>query len=117
MREIKFRAWDKERKEWQHFTLQELITGQATIIWPKLDDWCQFTGLKDRNGKEIYESDILKSTEKPSTGINGAFKVIFDEGAFSLEVEEDYWPYLCEAFPEQYCEVIGNIHENPDLVK
>ena len=116
MREIKFRAWDKERKEWQHFTLQELITGQATIIWPKLDDWCQYTGLMDRNGKEIYEGDVVRAS------------IYCDEDAQVLEVkyrgtgfvidyrdsEADY--FMLSDFPGTV-EVLGNIYENPELLK
>ena len=109
MREIKFRAWDKERKEWQHFTLQELITGQATIIWPKLDDWCQYTGLKDRNGKEIYEGDVIDDGQKWLVKYSGCAFMPWGGKPTG------YYPDKLR-YPSNFI-VIGNIYENPDLVK
>jgi hypothetical protein len=81
------------------------------------DDKEQFTGLHDKNGKEIYEGDILK-------------KHLF-EGLFSMvEVrwikENNQWgyvparPYNCGDLTKEYisnCEVIGNIHDNPELLE
>ena len=65
----------------------------------------QFTGLTDKNGKEIYEGDIV------TDGV-GKFKIIYD-----LKLA-GYQPYcIFRDEPENYCEVIGNIYENPDLVK
>ena len=57
MREIKFRAWDKIINEWVYFTLEELCNevGDFSIM----KNWCQYTGLKDNNGKEIFEGDIV----------------------------------------------------------
>ena len=65
----------------------------------------QFTGLHDKNGKEIYEGDIV------TDGV-GKYKIIYD-----LKLA-GYQPYcIFRDEPENYCEVIGNIYENPDLVK
>ena len=81
----------------------------------------QFTGLKDKNGKEIYEGDILQNDQEESivsvrwdeTGANWQFtehNIFMDDG-----VGRGNWN-LNMGFAKQ-CEVIGNIYENPELLK
>jgi len=128
MKEIKFRAWDKEDKKmiYPQFLLQDddgCIFGDGEVaihkdwIWEDMDylEIMQFTGLKDKNGKEIYEGDIVQNSE----GLIGQelhyiFTVIFMHGNYILESEEDheYNDYLGAVEP---LEIIGNIYENPDL--
>ena len=77
----------------------------------------QYTGLKDKNGKEIYEGDVLKNTEH-----NFTFKVQWGmenesyAGWAGNWNEKDFVSPLFNA-PLENCEVIGNIHENPELLK
>ena len=128
-REIKFKAWDKVTK-----LLVDLIgfkdLGQKIELWYWNKDnekaYCvadkeyielmQYTGLKDKNDKEIYEGDIIKNDGCDDGDLISV--IIFDRGVFALKDEEDL-PYvqypLCEW--NECCEVIGNIYENPELLK
>lgn len=121
MRPIKFRAWDKKLKKWRGEELFAfmLFTGQLSGPRDGTDladiEVVQFTGLKDRNGKEIFEGDIIKNS-----GGQKAF-VSFEEcnnGGFgwcaTFEGKHSH-PFLIE-YPKN-CDVIGNIHENGDLLK
>ena len=67
----------------------------------------QFTGLTDKNGKEIYEGDIIKESSGQS------YRVVFEAPSFKKACESG--AYNLQA--TQYLEVIGNIYETPDLVK
>lgn len=118
MREIKFRAWDKKDKRMISNPLATDINSASNYIG--LNDLLikyetsgyilmQYTGLKDKNGKEIYEGDVVKSRgyndidEEERVFID---TVEFNGGAFSPICFEK-----CENF-----EVIGNIYENPELL-
>lgn len=111
-REIKFRAWNKilQRMEtWEELLKQE-ASGDEMMVWLFQGEdliSLQFTGLLDKNGKEIYESDLLKYP-------NGdVVVVIFHKGTFCYKMSEHNY----HIFDETQIEIIGNIYENPELLK
>lgn len=69
----------------------------------------QYTGLKDKNGKEIYEGDILKGTFY-------GFPIIEHDYVFSVYWDERHKSFMTDYFEPTECEVIGNIYENPELI-
>ena len=115
-REIKFRAWDKGKKE---FVDDVLITANKHGFLYQNDNKCEFsgedrdiilmqyTGLKDKNGKEIYEGDIVNENIQDRN-----YKIIFENGGFLGEAEDGHVLF----FGNKHVEVIGNIYENPELV-
>jgi len=125
MREIKFRAWDGKRNRWLHnyedaggcsIYGETIIMGawmsEVSILDLKEVTVEQFTGLKDKHGKEIYEGDILK----------------FDEAEWGAGPPDNHMAVEWSKYEgwsaggtcsdwEEWCEIIGNIHENPELIK
>lgn len=75
--------------------------------------WMQFTGLKDRNGKEIYEGDVVEKKQGESVF---RYEVRSYLGAFGIEFPAPSYSFkpFCE-LPNNY-EIIGNIYENPELL-
>ena len=124
MREIKFRAWDKEQKEWVKYS----ITDNIPIFCHNTSRWktdkegkrfilCQYTGLKNFNGKEIYEGDIVRAVSF-SRWI-GVAKYYDKNQAFVFEcTDENYRGNI--VFMSQFDQgfkILGNIYENPELLK
>lgn len=125
MREIKFRAWIEAKKRMAYGPIDG---GDPSPLWvlylhhsiPKM----QFTGLYDKNGKEIYEGDIVEAPfcsidyyeSERGEPIWGPWKnereiVIFERGQF--RVESLKWTLWLGK--ENKIEIIGNIYENPEL--
>ena len=129
MREIKFRAWLKEDKKMENVKTMDFT--DKTIRCLKKNEFInayllrrvsfddvellQYTGLKDKNGKEIYEGDILFFRDE-----NMKYVVVWQDAAFiikSIEIrkysEKMYWIDDVEIC----CEIVGNIYENKNLLE
>ncbi len=83
--------------------------GGQSSVWAKRDTVGQDTGLQDKNGKEIYEADIL----------NYHYKKCKHSGPviFSVEIPHIYYSHEAGGFYEEDTEIIGNIYENPELLE
>lgn len=138
MREIKFRAWHLKYDQWpesskkytQQMDLNPCLGGGFNSDYECLVNnnhegfsdpdtiWMQYTGLKDINGKEIYEGDVMESVEHED---NSRGKIVFERGCFLFEYEG--WrekllqPIEIDDLIRKYNQVIGNIYENPELLK
>lgn len=126
MREIKFRAWDKTRRRFRFGDLDNLKLGlsggmfwefgnQPLEIVQKKEQanyvLMQFTGLKDKNGKEIYEGDIIQKVNEPKT----KREIFFESGGFCTR---DVCIHVICMGEQTLSEdvVIGNLYENPELL-
>lgn len=128
MREIKFRAKAKfsgtlGSVKWIYSSLMRLDAPTHRLNLGGLD--CdvntlgQFTGLKDINKKDIYEGDIVHVTdgdERDDVCDTGIGKVIFLEQAGLWYIDEKINNGLFDIYQENYIEVIGNIHDAPELL-
>jgi len=115
MRIIKFRAWDTEDCT-MHYGL-DLENGDMGYFPEAKIDLCdehvgvkkpvlmQFTGLLDKNGKEIYEGDIVEPIEKG-----------YGSSPFIVEMMQGYWS-IAMFKTNTALVVVGNVYENPELIK
>lgn len=138
MREILFRGKRADNGEWVEgfpfvrrntngevidcFIIQEAyeqVTNGQRYVRSNLKSECfrvipktirQFTGLTDKNGKKIFEDDIVKYDGDGNYSIgyvDGVYRLFDEKGYYSVSVHNNY----------SYLEVIGNIHDNPELLK
>lgn len=124
MREIKFRIWVKEKKAIFEVILIDYVTKKVTYLLERVGhllsirdakfndiEFMQYTGLKDKNEKEIYEGDIFHI---------GSKKILYvvewiDCGLKGRQIKNKSWIGL--DYWKDDIEVIGNIYENPELME
>jgi len=127
MREIKFRIRNKNNDRFDYYTLEELIFSYGLS---DADDWknaTQFTGLKDKNGREIYEGDIIECEYYPNLPTTKNLKSLIWHGIVEYAMDASFHVYK---IPDRMShavnysgsaikrwEVIGNIYENPELLR
>jgi uncharacterized phage protein (TIGR01671 family) len=129
MRTIKFRGKDVKTGEWVYGDLHTLcdkqhihtehttypFAGRRSFIDP--DTVGQFTGLTDKDGKEIYEGDIVRSTNSNEF----VYEVVYEDkrfASFGLRRKQDvFMHYFGEAIEADECEVVGSVFDNPDLIE
>lgn len=140
-REIKFRAWDSESERMIHsekpdddvlFLIDEKgihcgVIGEETddtgLTYSVSSDMdcniMQFTGLKDKNGKKIYEGDIISNNEFPHlliVGFNIGCSSFCASKTNNFSTEKCYWFENDICVIQDEWKVIGNIYENPELL-
>lgn len=111
MREIKFRAWNKQTHQMANWSeIQNLYNWN--VFKQVVVHLMQYTGLKDKNGKEIYEGDVVKDLATDMW----VGQVVWSGTGFTVTPETPSERDLWDLYERNRLKVIGNIYENPDLL-
>jgi uncharacterized phage protein (TIGR01671 family) len=124
MHQIKFRKWDSENKEMidgdslafeEYLPISQQLTQEGIM---------QFTGLKDRDGKEIYEGDIIEmdcGCDSEYGCSHGSYRSFVrwnsESASFGLAESDGKYGEEFDASYEDEYQIIGNIYENPELLE
>jgi uncharacterized phage protein (TIGR01671 family) len=134
MREIKFRAWDGKKmylpaNDDKLSALWDKTEGTHLVQYIESkdgsraanDEGCllmQFTGLKDKHNNDIFEGDIVKRPSSNGTAEQMAYGSIKEnKGCYYIDFGGGYWTHGLLLYHFANCEVIGNIHQHPELLK
>ena len=135
MRERKCRAWDGKKMHYDVFPTSNNTVGRWVETGGGVElrfcdsggtkvDIMELTGLKDKNGTEIYEEDCFRTSDKHGYSSNCIVEILFIEGAFVaqlhrkdlMEVGAELILDFKRNFPDSF-KVIGNIYQDPELME
>lgn len=124
MREYLFRG--KFGNEWKYgflsiepksLVIKEPYKNESSNVWHiDADTVGQYTGMKDKNGKRIFEGDIIDFSDRSDSDGYGVVKYDANETEFGIEYDNIYESLGKHYYPEDI-EVVGNIYDNPNLVR
>jgi len=135
MREIKFRAWDGKKMQYDVFPTSDNTVGRWIETGGGVElrfcdgggtkvDIMQFSGLKDKNGKEIYEGDCFRTSDKHGFSSDCIAEVLFEDGAFAIQLyrndDMEIAPELILDFKRSFQDsfvIIGNKAQHPKLLE
>ena len=134
MKDIKFRFWLEKEKKMCSWEVIKKECNRLSILEMKGFIPLQFTGLLDKSGKEIYEGDVVNITIRENIGTfnvpddiiaNGGYtgrddvyegEVIFKDFGFCIN-DKKMGEFYLQPMEDTFFEILGNIHENPELLK
>ena len=116
-RELKFRVWDKKKRKMAHVVMIDLSMNRCLVtdmkdLWEIKDpDIMQYTGLKDKNGREIYDGDIIVS------GSGNIYVVMVTRygSGYGFDIKKIGFDKKSQNWNDEI-KIMGNIYENPELL-